>query len=145
MLKRIRNHILIALTSISLAVPLLVPAMPVYAANAACNPIALAVNSGVNATTQNNPQSCGTGGSISSGIQSLASKIVNIFSIIVGIASVLMIIYSGFRYVTSGGESNSVSSAKNTLIYAIVGLIIVIISQLIVRYVLGTAANISTS
>ena len=54
-----------------------------------------------------------------------------------------MIIYAGFKYVTSGGESNSVSSAKNTLIYAIIGIIVVVLAQLIVHYVLNTANSVA--
>jgi hypothetical protein len=54
-----------------------------------------------------------------------------------------MIIYGGFRYITSGGDSGRVGSAKNTLIYAIVGLIIVALAQLIVNFVI-TQANTNT-
>ena len=52
------------------------------------------------------------------------------------IAAVIMIIWGGFRYVTSGGDSNKVSSAKNTIIYAVIGLIIVALAQFIVKFVL---------
>jgi hypothetical protein len=52
-----------------------------------------------------------------------------------------MIIYGGFKYITSGGDSGNVSGAKNTLVYAIVGLIIVALAQFIVHYVLSTAAS----
>ncbi len=64
-------------------------------------------------------------------------NIVNLFSIIVGIVAVITVIVSGFRYVTSGGDSSKIAGAKNTLIYAIVGLVIVALSQSIVRFVLS--------
>jgi hypothetical protein len=48
-----------------------------------------------------------------------------------------MIIIGGFKYITSGGDSNNVSSAKNTILYAIIGLIIVALAQTIVRFILG--------
>lgn len=67
--------------------------------------------------------------------------IINVFSIIVGIVAVIMIIIGGFRYITSGGNSEKVTSAKNTLIYAIVGLIIVALAQIIVRFVLSRSAT----
>ena len=70
-------------------------------------------------------------------LNSLIATIVNIFSIVVGIAAVLMIIYGGFRYITSGGDSGNVTSAKNTIIYAIVGLIIVAFAQFIVKFILS--------
>ena len=53
-----------------------------------------------------------------------------------------MIIYGGFRYVTSGGDSGHVSSAKNTIIYAIVGLVVVALAQFIVQYVLNQVSQV---
>lgn len=67
----------------------------------------------------------------------LIRQIVNIISVIVGIVAVIMIIYGGFRYITSGGDSGNVSAAKNIIIYALVGLIIVALAQIIVRFILG--------
>lgn len=71
-----------------------------------------------------------------SSIESLVKTIINVFSAIVGSIAVIMIIIGGFKYVTSGGDSNSVGSAKNTILYAIVGLVIVVFAQIIVRFVL---------
>jgi hypothetical protein len=48
-----------------------------------------------------------------------------------------MIIWGGFKYITSGGDSNNVSGAKNTIIYAIIGLVIVALAQLIVHFVIS--------
>ena len=76
-------------------------------------------------------------------VNDLITTIVNIFSIIVGLISVVMIIYGGFRYVTSGGDSNNVSSAKNTIIYAIIGLVVVALAQFIVQFVLDKVTNSS--
>jgi type IV secretion system pilin len=64
-------------------------------------------------------------------------NIVNVLSVIVGIVAVVMIIIGGFRYITSGGDSGNVAGAKNTILYAIVGLIIVALAQVIVRFVLS--------
>jgi cytochrome bd-type quinol oxidase subunit 2 len=69
-------------------------------------------------------------------INRLIATIINLFSLIVGVVSVIMIIIGGFRYITSGGDSNNVTSAKNTILYAIIGLIIVALAQTIVRFVL---------
>jgi len=68
---------------------------------------------------------------------SLINTIVNILSIIVGVLAVIMIIFAGFQYVTSGGDSGKLASAKNTLIYAIVGIIIVAFAQTIVKFVIN--------
>jgi Type IV secretion system pilin len=79
----------------------------------------------------------GSGGvSNSSKIENVIKTVINILSAIVGAVSVIMIIIGGFKYVTSNGDSNSVSSAKNTIIYALVGLIIVAFAQVIVQFVL---------
>lgn len=64
---------------------------------------------------------------------------INLFSIVAGIITVIMVIVSGLKYITSQGDSNSITSAKNTLLYAIVGLIVVLFSQAIVRFVLTRA------
>jgi hypothetical protein len=48
-----------------------------------------------------------------------------------------MIIIGGLKYVTSNGDSNSISSAKNTIIYALIGIVVVAIAQSVVRFVLG--------
>lgn len=74
-------------------------------------------------------------------LNNLITNIVNIFSVVVGVISVIMIIIGGFKYITSGGDSNSVTNAKNTIMYAIIGLVIVALAQFIVRFVLDRAAG----
>ncbi len=81
-----------------------------------------------------------------SGDQTLAGvmrRIINIFSIVVGSVSVIMIIIGGFRYIISGGDSTGVTAAKNTILYAIVGLVIVLFSQVIIRFVITNVSTIS--
>jgi hypothetical protein len=71
-----------------------------------------------------------------SGFNDLLAQIINIISVIVGVVAVIMIIYGGFRYITSGGTAEKVTAAKNTILYGIIGLIIVALAQVIVRFVL---------
>ncbi|HSW37456.1 MAG TPA: pilin [Candidatus Saccharimonadales bacterium] len=138
MIKKIKSFVLIALMTASFSAPALVP---VTALAATCTPIAQGISQGINnATIGNNDSSCDTSGS-NIDLSNIAKKVVNIFSVIVGIVAVLMIIYGGFRYITSGGESGNISNAKNTLIYALVGLIIVALAQFIVHFVLNTALS----
>lgn len=87
----------------------------------------------------------GTGADPAKGLAPLAGKVVNFFTIVVGAIAIIMVIYGGFRYITSGGDSGKVGSAKNTLIYAIVGLIIVALAQILVHFVINTASNSSES
>src|SRR3989344_5373731 len=76
--------------------------------------------------------------------QIILTDIINIFSIIVGIVAVVMIIFGGFKYITSAGNQENIKSARNTIIYALVGLIIVALAQVIVRFVLREAVNGTT-
>lgn len=69
-------------------------------------------------------------------VDSLLTTVINIFSLVVGIVAVIMIIVGGFKYITSGGDSGNVTGAKNTILFAVVGLIIVALAQFIVRFVL---------
>jgi hypothetical protein len=69
-------------------------------------------------------------------IQNIVKVVINIFSVVVGIVAVIMIIWGGFKYITSGGETGNITSAKNTIIYAIVGLVIVALAQFFVQFVL---------
>lgn len=77
----------------------------------------------------------------SSDLNTFIRKVVNIISIIVGVVAVIMIIVGGFRYVASGGKAESVQGAKNTILYALIGLIIVALAQVIVRFVLKQATT----
>ena len=81
-------------------------------------------------------------GQTASGFNNLLTKIINVFTVVVGVVAVIMIIVGGFRYITSGGDSNNVGAAKNTILYAIVGLIIVALAQVIVRFVLGATTTV---
>lgn len=69
-------------------------------------------------------------------VNDIISTVINIFSVVVGVVSVIMIIIGGLKYITSGGDSGNVSGAKNTILYAIVGLVVVALAQIIVRFVL---------
>ena len=69
-------------------------------------------------------------------LDKLIESIINIFSIIVGIVAVIMIIIGGFKFITSAGDSGRITSARQTIIYALIGLVIVALAQIIVRFIL---------
>ncbi len=77
--------------------------------------------------------------------QQILADAINIFSVIVGVVAVIMIIVGGFRYITSAGNQEKVKSAKNIIIYAIIGLVIVALAQVIVKFVLNTATQPANS
>lgn len=66
---------------------------------------------------------------------------INILSWIVGIAAVIMIIVGGLKYILSQGEGSNTASAKNTILYALVGLVVVALAQVIVKFVLNKATK----
>lgn len=73
-------------------------------------------------------------------VENTVDAAVRILSLVVGVAATIMIIISGLKYVTSGGDSGKAASAKTTLIYALVGLVIAALAQIIVAFVLNEAA-----
>jgi amino acid transporter len=74
----------------------------------------------------------------------IAKTVVNVLTTIVGLLAVIMIIYAGFRYVSSGGSDEAVKGAKNTIIYAIIGLVVVALAQIIVHFVLAKTTTATT-
>ncbi len=77
-------------------------------------------------------------------LNSTLSSVINIASLVVGAISVIMIIIGGLKYVSSQGDSTGTASAKNTVIYAVVGLVIVALSQIMVRFVVNRTTETST-
>ena len=68
-------------------------------------------------------------------INSVIGIIVNTLLFLVGAIAVIMIIVGGIKYATSGGDSGSVTSAKNTILYAVIGLAVAIFAYAIVNWV----------
>ena len=66
---------------------------------------------------------------------------INIFSSLIGVAAVIMIMVGGFRYITSGGNDTAIAESKKTLVYAIIGLAIAALAQLIVKFVLTSVGS----
>ena len=61
---------------------------------------------------------------------------VNFLLYLIGAIAVIMLIFGGFRYVTSGGDGSAITSAKNTILYAVIGLAVAIIAYAIVNFVI---------
>ena len=64
-------------------------------------------------------------------------QVTNTILYIVGIVAVIMLIIGGIKYVISGGDSKKVTDAKNTVLYAIIGLIIAFLAFAIVNFVIS--------
>lgn len=71
-------------------------------------------------------------------LKTIVSQITNILLFAIGVIAVIMLIIGGIRYTVSGGDSAAISSAKNTILYAIVGIVIAILAYAIVNFVVGS-------
>lgn len=63
------------------------------------------------------------------------NRITSILLFIVGAVAVVMLIFGGIRYVVSGGDQNSVTAAKNTILYAIIGVIVAMLAYAAVSFI----------
>lgn len=131
MLNTLRKKVVVIATGMALALaPAAVPAVAF-----AATPIQDNLQCGTTLVTDSTAPCDTKAGSDT--VNNTVKNIINFFSAVVGIVSVVMIIYGGFKYISSGGDAGNVSSAKNTIIYAVIGLIVVAMAQFLVQFVLG--------
>ncbi|MBL8160169.1 hypothetical protein JNJ66_06990 [Candidatus Saccharibacteria bacterium] len=78
---------------------------------------------------------CGGSGDRLFGQGSIWSNVLKAITFLIGAAAVIMLLYGGFRYVASGGDQSAITAAKNTIFYAIVGIIVAIMAAGIVTFV----------
>lgn len=79
----------------------------------------------------------GSSGNLMTGVR----RLTDVFLFLIGAVSVIMIIFGGFKYVTSGGDSSGVTSAKNTILYAVIGLVVAMLAYAILDFVLTQLEN----
>ena len=99
------------------------------------------IQDGANTGQGNNVGTCLFTG-INNCANGLFTTIINIMLYIIGALSVIMLIYGGIRYTISGGDSSAVTSAKNTILYAIVGIVVALLAYAIVNFVIGGISNL---
>lgn len=73
------------------------------------------------------------------------TRITSIALYVIGAVSVIMLIWGGLRYILSGGDSKKITDAKNTVLYAIIGLIISFLAYAIIRFVLNAIGASTTT
>lgn len=66
------------------------------------------------------------------------SRVINVLLFLLGIIAVVMIIFGAFNYVTSNGDAGKVKTARDTILYACVGLLVAILAYAIVNFVIST-------
>ena len=137
---RIKRILLSAMVALGLVAPALVPiAAGAVEGGAEIRNGALACGANLSFSPGSNCDADGE--TASTAVNNIITTGIDIISVIVGIAAVIMIIVGGFKYITSNGDSGTVSGAKNTILYAIVGLVVVALAQLIVRFVVSELGN----
>lgn len=107
------------------ATAILVPEAPVGAVNAlqgACDASSSADNPVCTSTDDD--------------VNDIIGILVNVLLFIIGTLAVIMLIWGGIRYTTSAGNAAAITAAKNTITYAIVGLVVAFIAFAIVNWVL---------
>jgi hypothetical protein len=72
------------------------------------------------------------------GTTGIFTTVSNVMLFAVGAISVIMIIIGGLRYVVSGGNTSNVAAAKNTILYAVVGIIISMLAYAIINFVIAS-------
>ena len=131
----------------------LVSALFLFTAGAAP---ALAASTDCGATSQSIKEQLQNGANCASGknqtpaqagtsLENTIKSAINILTILVGAVAVIMIIFAGLRYITSAGNEQSTTAAKRTLLYAIVGLVIVSVAQIVVHFVLNRVTKATNS
>ena len=83
----------------------------------------------------------GGGEADSKGLTDMIKTIVNVLLFLLGAIAVIMIIFGGIKYTTSNGDSSQVTSAKNTILYAVVGLVVAILAYAIVNFVISSLSK----
>ena len=78
------------------------------------------------------------------GINGVLNQFTNIALYVIGFISVVMLIWGGLRYVISGGASKKITDAKNTILYALIGLVVAFLAYAIVNFVLNAIGAAST-
>ena len=71
------------------------------------------------------------------GDESIFKSITNILLFLIGAISVIMLIIGGIRYVISGGDQNQITGAKNTILYALIGIVVAFLAYAAVNFVTG--------
>ncbi|MDB5183849.1 MAG: rane protein of unknown function [Candidatus Saccharibacteria bacterium] len=123
-MKRLRTTVLTILTTFSLVALPLAPAMTTFADT---DPAA-AIGQGVTGV--------GGGSANQDDLKNFLKSIVNIMLFVLGAIAVIMIVIGGIRYTTSNGDAAQTKGAKDTILYAVIGLVVAILAYAIANFVI---------
>lgn len=144
-MKKLRTIILSFALLAGFALPTLAP-VAVYADDQPTGGLGGSAAGGTTSSSScSSPADCIQGGvgEVSKGqkqptLQEGIKTIVGILLFVLGAIAVIMIIIGGIRYTTSNGDANQTKAAKDTVLYAVVGLIVALLAYAIVNFVLDT-------
>lgn len=130
---------LLVVPVLAFAFAAVVPATASYAATVDCQDNQLGINNGVNcAAGDDQPEKL-------FGANGIFKKVTDVLLFIIGAVAVIMLVIGGIRYTISGGDQAQVTSAKNTILYAIIGIIVAILAYAIIGFVTGSFAASATT
>lgn len=75
-------------------------------------------------------------GNAGSDLTKTIKNVINILLFLISMVAVIFIVIAGLRFVTSNGDTNTVSQAKNTIIYAVLGIVVAVMAYAIVNFIL---------
>jgi hypothetical protein len=134
----VKASIISGVMTLLLGVATVAPATPAYAAGdddtntAQCNPTDgtnVGVRSGLKCTKTAEQKG---------NLGNVIEQVTNVLLFIIGAVSVIMIIIGGIKYTISNGDSSQITSAKNTILYAVIGLVVALLAYAIVNFVLDS-------
>jgi hypothetical protein len=63
--------------------------------------------------------------------------IANFMALIAGIAAVIILLIASIKYITADGDVKEIESAKNTIIYTVIGILVILFAKILVTYVVS--------
>lgn len=64
-------------------------------------------------------------------------KATNLIALVAGAVAVIMIIIGGIKLITSNGEASSIAEARKTIIYALIGIVVIVLAKTIITFVVS--------
>lgn len=119
---------------------LAMPAVPAYATDADDNNATCATNDATKTGIKSGIK-CAKSTDQRGNLGNVIETVTNVLLFIIGAVSVIMIIIGGIKYVLSNGDASQVTSAKNTILYAVIGLVVALLAYAIVNFVIDSFMN----
>jgi hypothetical protein len=139
-MKRIATSILITLSLVVGAVGTFLPAQSALAIDpfkAACGGSGGGAGSSAGSGTASGGSSTEICGAAQQDkFQNIIKNVINTALVVIGMIAVIMIVIGGVKYVVSNGEAQQIQSAKNTILYSVIGLVLAVMAFPIVNFVL---------